>query len=90
MILPKKLKIGNLTYTIKKERLKTEVGQHWYAPNKLMIVVDDRLKGAQLRNVFFHELSHAILYQMGADTENQNELFVQSLANELDKLFELK
>ncbi|MGK2864867.1 MAG: hypothetical protein ACSLE0_23245 [Chitinophagaceae bacterium] len=90
MILPETIKVGNIVYTIKREHNEGYFGFHDFGEDKNEIVLDPYITGQKLRNVFFHELTHAILYQIGAEEENENELFVQSLANELDKLFEIR
>ena len=90
MKIPNKIKVGNLTYIIKIEKELDAHGAHDCIGNLNEILLNSNLTGDKLRNVFFHELTHAILYEIGAMDETENELFVQSLANELDKLFELK
>lgn len=90
MKLPNKIKVGNLVYDIVREDHDGFLGLHCYGENDTKIILDTRLTGDKLRNVFFHELVHAIFHEIGADEENLNEILIQSLANELDKLFELK
>ena len=91
MKLPDKIKVGNIVYEIRRKSFnKYLLGVHRYKNDKAELLLHEKLTGQKLRNIFFHELTHAILVQIGADKENDNEMFVQSLANELDKLFELK
>jgi len=92
MKLPDKIKVGNITYDIE---LRSDLGEeclgiHKYKGNSTALYLSDELEGDKKRNIFFHELTHAILCQIGADDQFDDEMFVQSLANELDKLFELK
>lgn len=89
MKIPDTIKVGNITYTIIIKKLsKGLFGLH--KPAKQEIIISDNLSKKMQRNVFFHELTHALFFQIGAIEEKREELLVQSLANELDKLFKLK
>lgn len=88
--LPSEIKVGNVVYRIQREKHEGFKGLHMYEPGDLRIIIDPRLEGEELINVFYHELIHAILYQIGADEECENEMLVQGMANELQKLFVLK
>ena len=91
MVIPKEIKVGNILYSVERKNLKRWLlGLHRYKKDYKVLLIDEQLTGDKERNIFFHELTHAILVQIGADKENDNEMFVQCLANELDKLFELK
>ena len=90
MRIPKTIKVGNITYNIKREDHDGYHGIHYYNDNDNDILLNTKLTGDKLRDVFFHELTHAILHQIGADEENENEVFVQALANSLNNIFELK
>lgn len=89
-VLPEKIKVGNIEYKIDRETHEGYHGFHVYSGNERRIIIDPSLTGDNLKNVFFHEIVHAILYQIGADEENENEMLVQGLANEIQKLFDLK
>jgi Zn-dependent peptidase ImmA (M78 family) len=88
MKIPETIKIGNITYEIKIKKLKKTLGLH--KPIKQQIILSENMSEEMTRNTFFHELVHALFFQVGAVNERQNEVLVQSLANELEKLFELK
>lgn len=95
MKLPKKIKVGNITYRIIKDakaqadlKMMNTVGYH--SGTEQTLAIANKLTPEMTRNTFFHELTHALMYQIGAVEQYENELFIQSLANELDKLFELK
>lgn len=74
MKLPKKIKIGDFSYTIKKHskpfksRVKKDsesIGEIDYAHKILELVVGDR----RMKSILFHELFHGILYFLGYDKE---------------------
>ena len=88
MELPKKIKVGNITYKIIRRKLKNDFGTH--CPEKQEITISTGLSKKMTRNTFFHELTHALFFQIGAFVEQKDEVLVQSLANELDKLFKLR
>ncbi len=88
MKIPETIKIGNITYEVKIKKLKKTFGLH--KPMKQQIILNEKMSEEMTRNTFFHELVHALFFQVGAVNERQNEVLVQSLANELEKLFELK
>jgi hypothetical protein len=88
MEIPKKIKVGNIEYTVKFKKFKNDFGRH--RPKRQEIVLDKGMTPEMERNCFFHELTHALLFQIGAFVEQKDEILVQSLANELDKLFDLK
>jgi len=95
MKLPKKIKVGNIPYDIiigeeNQKFLDEAESTGWHSPKDQVILIGEGLSPEVTRNTFFHELTHAILYEIGAMNEYDNELLVQSIANELDKLFELK
>lgn len=88
MKLPKKIKVGNLTYTVIYTKLEDNFGIH--NPGKQTITISNNMSEEMTRNVFIHELMHAIMFQIGADSERRDEILIQSLTNEIDKLFKLK
>lgn len=88
--LPQTIKIGNMTYKIERDIHEGYKGIHMYEPGDLKIIIDPRLEGDELINVLYHEIIHAILYELGADEECENEMLVQGLANEIQKLFTLE
>jgi hypothetical protein len=84
--IPKKIKIGHITYNIIIKSIEeSAMGYHETRKNIRNIVLDSSLKGKLLENVFYHELVHAILYEIGSE-ETDNELFVQSFANILQQV----
>lgn len=88
MKIPKRIKIGQVTYKILSEDIEGNIqGYHDATKNNREIVLDNKLKGEVLKNVFYHELVHAILWEMGSEL-TEEELFVQSLANMLQQVNE--
>ena len=88
MSIPKTIKIGRVKYKIKFKDIEGScLGYHEASKNVRNIVIDNELKGNVLYNVFFHELTHAILYEIGSE-ESENELFVQSFGNVLQQVNE--
>lgn len=90
MNIPKKIKVGKVTYKIVEEKEEGFLGSHEIGGVKQQIALQAGMKPDKERNVFFHELTHAIFYQAGGFIEYDNEYLVQSVANILDDLFELK
>lgn len=88
MKIPNKIKIGHITYNIIIKPIEdSTIGYHETKKNIRNIVLDSSLKGKLLENVFYHELVHAILWEIGSE-ETENELFVQSFANILQQVNE--
>ena len=90
MKIPKKIKVGNITYEITRREDDNLLGFHDISKNKQRLNVIPNMNADKERNIFFHELTHAILFQAGGLMEYDNEYLVQSIANILDELFELK
>lgn len=90
MKLPKSIKVGRVTYKITRSEDDVFLGDHDITQIKQVINIIPGMQSDKERNVFFHELTHAILFQAGGFMEYDNEYLVQSVANILDQLFELK
>lgn len=88
MKIPKKIKVGCITYTIRYDKLEDCYGIH--DSNAQEIILANGMSPEMTRNTFLHELMHAIMCQIGAEDAQKNEILIQCLANEIDKLFELK
>ena len=86
--LPKRITIGNRRFRvdhlheIKDERTgkPTIMGRINYS--KKIIQVAHKYPAAEIRNTFWHELTHGILEDMGSDLA-ENERFVTVFANRL-------
>lgn len=90
MKIPKTIKVGRVTYTVTREKNDILLGDHNISTTNQIINVIPGMQEDKERNVFFHELTHAILFQAGGIMEYDNEYLVQSITNILDDLFELK
>jgi len=89
MQIPKKITVGTKTYAIikvRKARTKNTLAaidyQHgiiWLATHDMQ---DNRLGKAEMADTFWHELTHAVLHDMGHDL-CYDEKFVTAFANRL-------
>lgn len=92
MILPKRIRVGEHWYEIREKSLYSYLGDVCYL-NKIIRILTGRV-GTRKRSfqvnkkciseTFWHELTHAILYDMG-DTTNNNEEFVTAFAIRLNE-----
>ena len=67
---------------------KSCVGRTHYAEQNIQIAAKHGgtgrfLAGAEIRDTFWHEMTHAILEDMGRHTLNRDERFVTQFANRL-------
>lgn len=89
MQIPKQITVGKKTYAV--ERPKTiqdppSYGRISFTANRIQIAQGDsrgnKFEQADVDNTFWHELTHAILHDMGHDLCD-NERFVNAFANRL-------
>ena len=92
MDLPKKIKVGDRWYSVEivetMER-RAHMGYVYYGTGAIEIakksnVTNKRYSKEEVSDTFWHELTHAILYDMGSNLYN-NEKFVTRFANRLSK-----
>jgi len=89
--MPRKLRVGNKWYSIdvvESMHRKGEMGRAYYDANVMQIARTSNVSGRaykpeELQDTFWHELTHAILADMGEDALNNNEHFVTGFANRL-------
>ena len=81
MIIPKKIKIGNLTYIIKisNKREEQDVMGSTYIKTQ-DIIISRNIKREKQEETFFHEIIHAILEDMRERELGDNEKFVHGMA----------
>jgi hypothetical protein len=88
--LPKKIRVGTRWYSVdvvESMRNKSEMGRVDYVDQKIELArrthhgVPFRLSA--LEDTFWHELTHAILHNMGEHELNERELFVEEFARRL-------
>ena len=89
MKIPKQVTVGNKTYTIAttyKIHNPPSLGRVYYDEKLIQIAKLDSygtpLASEEIDDVFWHELTHAILHDMGHDLCD-NERFVTAFANRL-------
>ena len=95
MKIPKSVKVGKTKITVlQPDGLKVGKdicrGGYNYEENVLMVaksnlVRNTKFSESQRSNTFWHELTHAILHDMGEDRLNHNEKFVSAFADRLDQ-----
>lgn len=92
MELPKKVKVGDRWYSVEivetMER-RAQMGYVYYGTGLIEVakrsnVTDRPYSKEEVSDTFWHELTHAILYDMGSSLHS-NEKFVTRFANRLSK-----
>jgi hypothetical protein len=92
MEIPKQIKVGKRLYTInqrRKPRRRRTVGEVNYRDQYIDVVTHSNYTGRafkteELSDTFWHELTHAILYEMGNPLHN-DEAFVTQFSGLLNK-----
>jgi hypothetical protein len=92
-LLPRLIRVGNKRYSIEViEALldKQQLGRIQYGEQRIQIglrngVTNRKRNAADVRDSFWHELVHAILYDMGRHNLNRDEAFVIAFASRLSK-----
>jgi hypothetical protein len=90
--IPKKIKVGNKAYSVEiveTMRRKAEMGRVFYGDKKIELATHSNTCGRrfdpdEINVTFWHELVHAILYEMGSPLFH-NERFVTQFANRLSE-----
>jgi hypothetical protein len=90
MQLPKKIKVGARWYaveTVKTMKRKALMGHVYYGTGAIEVattsnITNKRYSQAEISDTFWHELTHAILYEMGSYLY-KNEKFVRQFASSL-------
>lgn len=83
--LPRKLKVGNKWYSVEVAhalRHKAHVGEINYSERRIRLLAKNF---PLMQGTFWHELTHAILEDMGEHKLNNNEHFVEEFSNRLYK-----
>lgn len=92
MKLPKKIQVGNTEYAVNKVKHLAHVGAAgaiWYEDKVIEVATHSsinnrRFKQEDVYDTFWHELTHAILKDMGSKLEG-NEKFVTEFSERLTK-----
>lgn len=93
MKLPRKVRVGNKHYSVEIVETMAQRGRMGgvnYAAKRITIGQSSNLTGKAYKpeavaDTFWHELTHAILADMGMHNLNNNEQFVTGFANRLTK-----
>lgn len=90
LTLPKTLKVGDKWYSVdvvETMRRKSEIGRVNYVTRKIEVAKRTHhgipFKLAALEETFWHELTHAILHDMGEHELNNRENFVEEFSMRL-------
>ena len=92
MKIPKKIKVGRVTYKILLVRKLKKGFQGWIDYNTRTIFIKNN---KEKLNTYFHELSHALITEIYLDSKlkknylklKSNEWFIENLGKKLKKLF---
>jgi len=91
--IPRKMRIGNKQYSVEIVEAmleKKRMGHVSYPAQTIKLglrsnVTHKRFAPEQVQETFWHEVTHAILHDMGRDTLNRDEKFVTEFAHRLTK-----
>jgi hypothetical protein len=90
--LPKKVKVGEKWYSVEvveAMRNRGEMGRVYYDERRIELGKRTHhgipLRLSALQETFWHELVHALLYEMGEHKLNDRELFVEEFSSRLFK-----
>jgi Zn-dependent peptidase ImmA (M78 family) len=90
VLIPTQVKVGSMIYQVR------IVPDLWSENDEVIgkihyglqhIEIDEDLSDQKKVNTFFHELTHALLYEMGEIGLNDNERFVTRMGNMLAQVF---
>ena len=91
--IPRRIKVGTKLYSVeiveamleKKHMGKVYFSQQTIKLGRASNVTGRRYREEEIQDTFWHEVTHAILHDMGRDTLNRDERFVTGFANRLTK-----
>ena len=88
--IPKKLKVGSIDYTVKQVEHCGHCDDFGFWKPQGIIEIANQSGGYEVseskkRQVFLHELTHAILAQMGKEELNEDESFVNTFSSFLSE-----
>jgi predicted SprT family Zn-dependent metalloprotease len=89
--IPRRIRVGKKLYSIEVVEAmleKKNMGKVCYPQQTIKLglksnVTGRRYRQEEVQDTFWHELTHAILHDMGRDTLNRDEKFVTGFANRL-------
>ena len=91
--IPRRIRVGKKLYSVEVVEAmleKKHMGKVYYPQQTIKLgrtsnVTGRKYAAEEIQDTFWHEVVHAILYDMGHDTLNRNEKFVTGFANRLTK-----
>ena len=88
--IPKKLKVGGVDYSVKQvEHCGTDDNFGFWRPQGIIEVANQaggyEISESKKKQIFLHELTHAILFAMGKDELNDDESFVNTFSSFLSE-----
>ena len=91
--IPRRIRVGKKLYSIEVVEAmmeKKNMGRVYYPQQTIKLGLKSNVTGRkfadeEIQDSFWHEVTHAILHDMGYDTLNRNEAFVTGFANRLTK-----
>ena len=86
MDIPKTIRVGNRRYIIKIQHVDEPYTTGYTVDNLIVIASSNKTKHTTENEralTFWHELTHAILHDMGEHQLNNRESFVEEFANRL-------
>lgn len=92
-LVPRRMRIGKKLYSIEVVKALLEkkyMGRVYYPQQTIKLgrtsnVNGRRIRQEEMQDTFWHEVTHAILHDMGCHTLNKNEKFVTGFANRLTR-----
>ena len=89
--IPRRIQVGKKLYSVEIVEAmleKKNMGRIYYPQQTIRLGLKSNTTGRRYReeevqDTFWHEVTHAILHDMGYDTLNKNENFVTGFANRL-------
>lgn len=91
--IPRRIRVGKKMYSVEVVEAmleKAHMGRVDYPRQTIRLGLKNNVTGRKfattdVQETFWHEVVHAILYDMGKDTLNRDERFVTGFANRLTK-----
>ena len=88
--LPKKFKVGGVDYTVKQVEHCGDYDNFGFCRPQGIIEIANQAGGYEIseskkKQIFLHELTHAILFAMGKDELNDDESFVNTFSSFLSE-----
>lgn len=88
--IPKKLKVGGVDYSVKQVEHCGNYDDFGFCKPQGIVEIANQAGGYEVseskkKQIFLHELTHAILFAMGKDELNEDEAFVNTFSSFLNE-----